>query len=89
MVIALLIAGLAVNAWLLIVLHRQDVRRHLPWFALYVAWQILLIFIQLGASIVSSRLYVAAYWWTEAIEVVLIVGAVRESFLRIFEGFTS
>jgi hypothetical protein len=28
------------------------------------------------------------YWWTEAVEIVLTVAVVRESFLRIFQGFT-
>jgi hypothetical protein len=89
MIIVVLIVGFAVNAWLLILLHRQGVRKQLQWFALYVSWQLLLISIQLMASIIIPRLYVAVYWWTETIEVVLIVAAVRESFVRIFEGFTS
>lgn len=89
MAIAVLIAGVVVNAWLLIIVYRQNIRKHLPWFALYVAWELLLACIQLASWAVSSRLYVALYWWMEAIEVVLIVAAVRESFLRIFKGFTA
>lgn len=89
MAIAVLVAGLVVNAWLLIVVYLQNVRKQLPWFALYVAWEFLLVCVQLGSWITSPHLYVSVYWWTEAIEVVLIVGAVRESFLRIFQGFTS
>src|SRR5215469_807548 len=89
MVIAVLIFSLIVNAWLLIVVYREEVRKQLQWFALYVAWEFLLSCIQLASWLVSSRLYVALYWWLELIGVVLIVGAARESFLRIFEGFTS
>lgn len=89
MATVVLIANLAVNAWLLIIVHRQDARKQLPWFASYVAWEFLLACMQLAAWVISSRFYVAVYWWTEAVEVVLIVAAVRESFLRIFMGFTA
>ena len=87
--ITLLIANLIVDVLLLAIVYRQDVRKQLPWFALYVAWGVLLASIQLTAWIISPRLYIAVYWWMELIAVVLIVGAVRESFLRIFRGFTS
>jgi hypothetical protein len=89
MALILIIAGLAVDAWLLIIVYRQGVRKQLPWFVLYVAWGILLQSVQLVTWIVSPRLYVAVYWWMELIAVALIVAAVRESFLRIFQGFTS
>ena len=89
MVIGLLLAGLAVNSWLLVILYRQGVRKELPWFVSYIIWQIVLIAIQLAAWASGSRFYIAVYWWTEAIEVLLIVAAVRESFLRIFMGFTA
>ena len=84
----LLIAGLVVNAWLLIILYRHQVRSQLPWFFSYTVWQLLLSGIQLVAWAISSDFYVTVYWSTEAIDVVLTVAAVRESFLRIFEGFT-
>lgn len=84
----ILTVNLAMNAWLLTVVYRQQVRKQLPWFALYVAWEFLLACIQIAAWAISSRFYVSVYWWTEAIDVVLTVAAVRESFLRIFEGFT-
>ena len=88
MALALIIAGLGLDIWLLIIVHRQGVRKHLPWFVLYVAWGVLLASIQLVTWIISPRLYIAVYWWMELIAVFLIVGAVRESFLRIFQGFT-
>lgn len=89
MALFLIVAGLAVDAWLLIIVYRQGIRKQLPWFALYIAWGVLLQSIQLGAWLVGPRLYIAVYWWMELIAVVLIVGSVRESFLRIFRGFTS
>jgi hypothetical protein len=89
MALILIIAGLLVDAWLLIIVYRQGVRKQLPWFVLYVAWGVLLASVQLVTWIISPRLYIAVYWWMELIAVVLIVGAVRESFLRIFRGFTS
>jgi hypothetical protein len=88
LVFTLLITGLAIDVWLLTIVHRQHVRRHLPWFVLYIAWQVLLVLIQLTTWLINPRSYVTIYWWTEAIGVVVIVGAVRESFLRIFRGFT-
>lgn len=87
--LTLLIANLIVDVWLLIIVHRQGVKKQLPWFVLYVAWGILQALVQLGAWVTSPQLYVAVYWWMELIAVVLIVSAVRESFLRIFQGFTS
>ena len=89
MALFLIAAGLAVDAWLLIIVYRQGIRKQLPWFALYIAWGVLLQSIQLAAWLVGPRLYIAVYWWMELIAVVLIVGSVRESFLRIFRGFTS
>ena len=89
MALILIIAGLAVDAWLLIIVYRQGVRKQLTWFVVYVAWGVLLASVQLATWIISRRLYVAVYWWMELIDVVLTVAAVRESFLRIFQGFTS
>jgi len=89
MAIALFIAGLIVDVWLLIIVHRQGVRKQLPWFVLNAAWSVFLVLVQLGAWIIGPRLYIAVYWWMEALSVILIVAAVRESFLRIFQGFTS
>ena len=86
--IALITAGLAVGIWLLIIVHRQNVRKQLPWFVSYVAWQVLQALLQLFALLISRRLYIMAYWWMEAVAILLTVAAVRESFLRIFRGFT-
>lgn len=86
--IALVIAGIAVSAWLLMILYRRDVRNQLRWFACYVSWEVLQASIQLVLLGTNFRLYVKAYWWMEALEIALTVAAVRESFLRIFRGFT-
>ena len=88
MTTALLAALIVLNACLLVIVYRRGTRKYLPWFFLYVSWAVLLACIQLGTWLISPRVYVAVYWWMEAIAVTLIVGAVRESFLRIFSGFT-
>src|SRR5947199_4934111 len=84
----LLILSLLISSWLLIVLHRQSVRKQLPWFVFYVAWEVLSGCAYLVASAISHHFYDALYWWLDAVEITLIVAAVRESFLRIFWGFT-
>ena len=86
--IGLLIASLAVAAWLLMLVYRQKVGKQLPWFAWYVVWEVLQAAIQLVLFPINRRLYWKAYWWMEALEIALTVAAVRESFLRIFRGFT-
>ena len=48
MAVALIIAGLVVDIWLLILVHRQGVRKHLPWFACYVAWGVSLAVYPIG-----------------------------------------
>src|SRR5437588_10730266 len=86
--VALIAAALAAAIWLLIIVHRQNIRKHLPWFVSYVAWQVVQALIQLLAVLISRRLYITVYWWMETVAILLTVGAVRESFLRIFRGFT-
>jgi hypothetical protein len=89
MLTAFLIANLVMNFWLLTVLHRHGVRKPLPWFFAYATWGFLSTCVALATSAVGIRFYASAYWWLEGVEVALIVAAFRESFLRIFEGFTS
>lgn len=86
--LVLIIAGLVVYVWLLIVVHRRHVRRRLPWFVFYVLWGVLFQCELLASWLISQKVYLALYWWTETIEILLTVAAVRESFLRIFRGFT-
>jgi hypothetical protein len=86
--IALLCAGLAVYAWLLIIVHRQRIREQLPWFVLYVSWGVLAQVTEVVLYVIGRQLYFGAYWWMQGVEIALTVAAVRESFLRIFEGFT-
>jgi hypothetical protein len=88
MQVATFIAGLLAYAWLLIILQRHGVRKQLPCFALYVLWECLATLTQLTFWLLRSQLYYRTYWWMEAVEIILTVAAVRESFLRIFQGFT-
>jgi hypothetical protein len=84
-----LVVNLIVNLWLLIILHRQNIRKQLPWFVSYILWEVLSGSLELVAWLFGSQLYNALYWWMETIEIALIVAATCESFLRIFKGFTS
>lgn len=79
---------LLLNFWLLTVLHRQAVRKQLPCFVFYIAWEVCSGCLSLALLAINRHLHDAVYWWFEAIEIALIVAAVRESFLRIFGGFT-
>jgi hypothetical protein len=82
-------AHVIVNAWLLLIMWRQGAARRLPWFACYIASELL------GACVGSSlwffdrKLYVIVFWWLAAAQIGLVVGAVRESFVRTFVGFSS
>jgi hypothetical protein len=86
---AVFFVNFALDAWLLTLLHRHSVRKALPWFVSYIAWELLSIVVGLVAAFISGRWYVTAYWWMEGVRVTLIVGAVRESFVRTFVGFSS
>ena len=88
MEIALVAAGFVVYVWLLIIVHRQGIREQLPWFALYVLWEVVAQLVALVSLPVSRKLYFQLYWWIEAVDIFLKVAAVRESFLRIFQGLT-
>lgn len=88
MELILLVAGFVVYAWLFIIVYRQGIRKQLPWFAVYVAWGFLVQIAELVLYLIRRQLYFDAYWWLQAVEIALTVAAVRESFLRIFQGFT-
>lgn len=88
MQIATFIFGFAAYFWLLMIVHRQGVRKQLPWFVFYLWWECLITLVQFAFWLFSHRLYYNAYWWIDAAEIAVIVAAVRESFLRIFQGFT-
>jgi hypothetical protein len=81
--------NLVVDIWLLIVLFRRNVKKDLPWFFSYIVWESITACVSPVIWFIDPRLYVTAFWWMEAVRVALIVGAVRESFVRIFIGFTS
>lgn len=82
------ILNLLISFWLLTILHRQAVRKQLPWFVFYVTWEVLFLCSSLALLAISRHVHDILYWWLEAVEIILIVAAVRESFLRIFGGFT-
>lgn len=88
MQIATFVVGFIAYAWLLIIVYRQRVWKRLPWFACYVLWECLSTLVLFLLWMFSFRLYFKVYWWSDAIDVLFTVGAVRESFLRIFRGFT-
>ncbi|HEY6252030.1 MAG TPA: hypothetical protein VI685_18900 [Candidatus Angelobacter sp.] len=88
MELGLLVAGFLVYVWLAIIVYRQDVRKQLPWFAVYVAWEFVAQFAQLVLYLIRRQLYFDVYWWMEGVEIALAVAAVRESFLRVFQGLT-
>lgn len=87
--IALFIANLAVDVWLLAILTRRGVSKQLPWFVFYIRWEFLAVCVGLATWLVSHHLYITVFWWMEGVRVALVVGAVRESLLRIFAGFES
>lgn len=87
--IALFIANLLVDLWLLLALSKRRVQRQLPCFVLYISWEFLASLVGLATWIFSRRLYIAVFWWMEGARIALLVAAVRESLLRIFEGFKS
>ncbi|HEY6349665.1 MAG TPA: hypothetical protein VI636_09670 [Candidatus Angelobacter sp.] len=86
--IALPIGGFVVYAWLLILVHRQRIREQLRWFAFYVLWEFVAQSVALVSLVARPHLYYNLYWWLELVDIALTVMAVRESFLRIFQGFT-
>lgn len=81
--------NLLLDALLLRVLWRERVTRQLPWFVVYISWEFLSSAIGLTLWIFGPRLYVTVYWWMEGLRIALLVGAVRESLMRIFKGFES
>ncbi len=80
---------LAVNCWLLGIVLRRGIWRQLPWFTCYIASEMVGALVGLGLWVVDRHLYITVYWWLDVAQVILIVGTVRESFLRTFVGFTS
>lgn len=64
----------------------------MPWFVYYVAWEVFAGFATLPFWLFRRQLYNTLTWWMEPVEIALIVAAVRESCLRVFEavvGFRS
>lgn len=83
------IVHLAINGWLLLILGRRGTWRQLPWFVCYVISEFAGACVGLALWHLNRQLYVSLYWWMDAAQVFLIVGTVRESFLKTFIGFSS
>jgi hypothetical protein len=83
------IIHLAVSSWLLLVVLRRGIWRQLPWFTCYIASEVLGACAGLALWPVNRHLYITVYWSLDAVQLILIVGAVRESFVRTFVGFSS
>jgi hypothetical protein len=81
--------NIILDTWLLAVLFRRGARKQLPWFAFYIAWELLSTSAGLILWVAARHLYTTVYWWMEALRIALMVMAVRESLLHIFEGFKS
>lgn len=81
--------NIVLDAWLLTILYKKDVRKQLPWFVLYVVWELVSTTIGLTTWLISKDTYTVIYWWKEVPRMALLVGAVRESLLHIFEDFKS
>jgi hypothetical protein len=79
----------SVNAWLLAVMLKRGIWRNLPWFSCYITSELLGALAGLVLWSLNPRLYVAMSWLMEAVQMALLVMAVRESFIRTFVGFTS
>jgi hypothetical protein len=80
---------LTVSSWLLTVVLRRGIWRQLPWFTGYVASEVVGASVGLVLWFVDRQLYVAVSWSLDVAQIILIVGTVRESFLRTFVGFSS
>jgi hypothetical protein len=84
--IAVHIVTVILNVWLLGALFRLSVRKHFPWFVSYVACSLISCCGELISLTISLRFYSKVYWWLEAVNVLLIIGTLRESLLRSFEN---
>jgi hypothetical protein len=78
---------LAISTWLLIIIFRHRLWQHLPWFTIYIGSELCGACVGLTLWSIHRRLYVTVYWWMTAAQIILVVGAVRESFIRTFVGF--
>lgn len=81
--------AIAADTWLLLVVWRRDVWKPLPWFAVCIASDLVQTCVGLALWFIDRSLYVTVFWWMEAAKIGLVVGAMRESFVRTFVGFSS
>jgi hypothetical protein len=80
------VINVILDALLLSALLRQGIRKQLPWFVSYVAYA--LLFSCISLAIPNLSLYSKAYWWSEVLNVLVVIGTLRESLLRSFRNST-
>jgi len=83
------VVHLGVNGWLLTILLRRRIVGQLPWFGAYITSEFVGACIGLTLWSLNRPLYITVFWWMAAAQISLIVGSVRESFVRTFVGFGS
>jgi hypothetical protein len=86
MYIAFYSVTVVLNILLLGSLFRLRVRKHFPWFVACIANALISSCGELISLTISLRFYRKVYWWLEAVNVLLIIGSLRESLLRSFEN---
>jgi hypothetical protein len=80
------IAILVLSIWVLRVIAKHGVGRQLPWFALYIRWEVVSTVAALGTWLIAPRFYVSLYWWLEIPSVLLMIGAMQEALLDMYKG---
>jgi hypothetical protein len=73
------------QAWIIVLVVKKNLHRRFPLFLLYTVVQIGTFLAR--AALLGSKSYFALYWWTAAIQAVLSLLALHESFRAIFGPF--
>jgi hypothetical protein len=80
-----ILLNLLLDIWLLKVLRRQGVGKRLPWFALYISWDLVTTVVFFGMWLAAPRFYLPLAWWLQFPSAALLVAAMQESLLNMFE----
>jgi len=81
-----LTVSLGLEVWLVILLFMRNARRHFPLFFAYSLYTVAVTAVRL-ASVNNYRVYFYAFWWTEAMVLLLGLAALHEVFHWVYEGF--
>ena len=76
----------ALSAWLLRVLSEKGVRKELPWFFLYISWELLSTLVCLITGFAAPRFYVNIVWMLEIPSAALMTAAMHEGLLDMYKG---